>query len=122
MTHRMILLATALLAAVPARADIVTASWYGGRRHEGRLTASGCVFHAGQMTAASRTLPLGTVLRLERGGRAVVVVVSDRGPFIGHRHLDLSRGAAARLGMLNAGVAPVQMRVVGFKPLRCQPF
>ena len=116
---RTIWLLMALLAAVPARADVVVASWYGPGFH-GRATAAGCIYDQNGVTAASRSLPLGTMLRLERNGRAVVVVINDRGPYVPGRGLDLSRGAAERLGLLRAGVGRVQTTVVGFRPLRCR--
>jgi rare lipoprotein A len=116
---RKIWLPLALLAAMPVRADTVVASWYGGPQHEGRLTASGCVFHQAQLTAASRTLPFGTVLQVTRGPRSVLVLVNDRGPYIPGRGLDLSRGAADWLDMVDAGVARVQIRQVSQHPLHC---
>lgn len=92
------------------------ASWYGERFH-GRPTASGEIFDMRALTAATppqsalppgeREVPLGAVLRVRLGDRSVVVVVNDRGPFVPGRLLDLSRGAAARLGMIEAGVANV---------------
>jgi rare lipoprotein A len=89
------------------------ASWYGGSFH-GRRTASGEVFDASGLTAASRTLPFGTRLRVCRLERCVVVRINDRGPFVGHRVLDLSHGASRVLGF--SGVAfvtatPVPERV-----------
>jgi peptidoglycan hydrolase CwlO-like protein len=74
------------------------ASWY-GPGFEGNLTASGDVFHAAGLTAASRDLPLGTWLRVTREGASVIVLVNDRGPYIEERVLDLSQGAAQRLGI-----------------------
>lgn len=83
------------------------ASWYGGAHH-GRLTASGAVFDQWAMTAAHRTLPFGTMVRVTLGDRSVTVEITDRGPaaWTG-RIIDLSRGAAERLGMIQRGVAPV---------------
>jgi rare lipoprotein A len=82
------------------------ASWYGAGHH-GRRTASGEVFNSNGMTAAHRSLPFGTRLRVtnERTGRSVVVRVNDRGPFGGGRVIDVSRAAAVAIGL--AGVAPV---------------
>jgi rare lipoprotein A len=88
------------------------ASWYGGY-FDGRRTASGAVYDQDGLSAASRTLPLGTVLRVCRAGTCVQVVVNDRGPYVGDRILDLSRGAARQLGMLSAGVAYVTATPVG---------
>jgi rare lipoprotein A len=110
-----------LLAVMPVLCadSTLTASWYGSRE-EGRTTASGCAFHAAALTAAHRILPLGTVLEVRRGGRAVEVTVNDRGPYVRGRQLDLSRGAAERLGMINVGVTQVRARVVGYRVLQCR--
>src|SRR3954470_347193 len=110
---RKIWLISALLAPTMLHADTLTASWYGDHE-EGRLTAAGCRFHAAGFTAASRTLPFGTLLLVERGSRSVLVVVDDRGPFVAGRGLDLSRGAAEALGMRQVGVAPVEVQIVGY--------
>lgn len=68
-----------------------------------------------RLTAAHRTLPFGTRVRVtnKRNGRSVVVRINDRGPFIRCRIIDVSRGAARRLGMIRAGVVPVSIRVLG---------
>lgn len=73
------------------------ASWYGNELR-GHRTASGERFNPGGLTAAHRTLPLGTHVRVWHGGRSVVVRINDRGPFVRGRVMDLSRGAAASLG------------------------
>lgn len=90
-----------------------TASWYGSKFH-GRRTANGERYDMNQMTAAHRTLPFGTKVRVinERNGRAVVVRINDRGPFAGRRIIDLSRGAAGAIGMVNSGVARVKLEVL----------
>jgi rare lipoprotein A len=77
--------------------------------HHGRTMANGRPFDQNAMTAAHKTLPLGTVLRVTnpRNGNAVKVTITDRGPYIKGRVLDLSRGAAARLGMVQQGVGRV---------------
>lgn len=84
------------------------ASWY-GRRFHGRPTASGERFDMNGLTAAHRTLPFGTRVRVRntRNGREVVVRINDRGPHVKGRILDLSQAAAAALGLLHAGEAPV---------------
>lgn len=89
------------------------ASWYGGKFH-GRTTANGERFDMNELTAAHRSLPFGTRVRVtnERNGRSVVVRINDRGPFIGNRIIDLSRGAAAAVGMVSTGVAPVRVDVL----------
>ena len=73
------------------------ASWYGPKFH-GRLTASGEVYDMEALTAAHRTLPLGTYVRVRRvdGGGQVVVRINDRGPFVRGRIIDLSRAGARR--------------------------
>lgn len=89
------------------------ASWY-GPGFEGRPTASGEVFDPGQLTAAHRTLPFGTRLRVVHvaSGREVVVRINDRGPFIRGRVIDLSRAAAQRLNMIAEGTARVRLHVI----------
>ena len=82
---------------------------------QGQQVASGGRFNPNGMTAAHRTLPFGTKVRVThaRTGRSVVVTINDRGPFIKGRVIDLSRGAASALGIISAGVASVQLAVVG---------
>lgn len=86
------------------------ASYY-GERFRGRRTASGERFDPDRLTAAHRTLPFGTRLRVTnlRNGRSVVVRVTDRGPYHGRRVLDLSKEAARQLGMIRRGVARVRI-------------
>jgi len=90
------------------------ASWY-GRPYHGRWTASGEVYDMYGLTAAHRTLPFGTRVEVTRrdDGRSVVVRINDRGPFVRHRIIDLSYGAAKRIGLDVDGVAPVTVRVLG---------
>ena len=85
----------------------VLASWYGPGFH-GRLTANGEVYNQYGLTAAHKTLPFGTRLQVCYRG-CVVVRINDRGPFIGSRELDLSKGAADAIGMTASGVATVQV-------------
>ncbi|MFL6857590.1 MAG: septal ring lytic transglycosylase RlpA family protein [Allosphingosinicella sp.] len=89
------------------------ASYY-GRELEGNRTASGERFHAAALTAAHRTLPLGTKLRVTNlaNGRSVIVRVNDRGPFIRGRLLDVSLAAAREIGMVASGSADVRLEVV----------
>lgn len=77
----------------------------------GRRTASGEHFNPNGYTAASRTLPFGTRLRLTnpRTGRTVTVRVNDRGPFVRGRSLDVARGAARALGMISQGTASLEV-------------
>jgi rare lipoprotein A len=89
------------------------ASWY-GPGFDGRRTASGERFEPQAMTAAHRSLPFGTRLRVvnESTGRSVVVRINDRGPFHGSRLIDVSREAADQLGFRHKGMAKVRVRVV----------
>ncbi|HYQ39096.1 MAG TPA: septal ring lytic transglycosylase RlpA family protein [Pseudomonas sp.] len=89
------------------------ASWY-GRRHHGRHTASGERFDQHALTAAHRSLPFGTRLRVTNldNGRSVVVRVNDRGPSRRGRIIDLSRSAAERLDLLRSGTAPVRLEAL----------
>ena len=87
------------------------ASYY-GKRFAGRPTASGEIFNPGQMTAAHRTLPFGSKVRVSRGDKSVIVRINDRGPFHGNRVIDLSRAAAAELGLVNAGRGEVTLALV----------
>jgi rare lipoprotein A len=89
------------------------ASWYGDKFH-GRLTANGERFDADQLTAAHKTLPFGTVLKVTNleNGKAVTVRINDRGPFVENRIIDLSRAAAERIGMTGTGVARVRLRII----------
>jgi rare lipoprotein A len=89
------------------------ASYYAGG-FEGRSTASGEPYRAAKYTAAHRTLPFGTLLRVtnERNGRSVVVRVNDRGPFHARRIVDLSRAAAAELGLVRRGRGQVRLDVL----------
>ena len=90
-----------------------TASYYGKQFH-GRRTANGETFNMNAMTAASKTLPFGTKVRVtnRNNGKSVVVRINDRGPYVGRRILDLSRGAATRIGMIGSGTAHVRIDVL----------
>ncbi len=87
------------------------ASWYGAR-FAGRKTASGERFDPGEMTAAHRTLPFGSRVRVTHGGKSVVVRINDRGPFHGGRVIDLSKAAADELGLVGAGSGRVQLALL----------
>lgn len=89
------------------------ASYY-GRRFHGRLTANGERFNMRELTAAHKTLPFGSLVRVTnpRNGRSVTVRINDRGPFIRGRHIDLSRAAAEEIGMISTGHARVEMELV----------
>lgn len=86
------------------------ASYYGAE--SGARTASGARYNPGGMTAAHRSLPFGTKLKVTHGGRSVVVTVNDRGPFVRGRVLDLSKGAAQVIGLTGRGVGHVVAEVL----------
>lgn len=112
------LLGTLLMTACassPRHGDFVKrgmASWY-GPRHHGKKTASGELFDMNAMTAAHRTLPFNTWVRVQSLSthNEVRVRINDRGPYSGHRIIDLSREAAKRLGMLTRGEEEVELSV-----------
>lgn len=89
------------------------ASWYGPGFH-GNRTANGEVYNQNRLTAAHKSLPFGTKVRVTntRNGRSVVVRINDRGPFIGGRIIDLSAAAARRVGVMQSGVAPVRIEIL----------
>ncbi len=89
------------------------ASWY-GPGFNGKRTASGERFRQGQLTAAHKSLPFGTIVRVTnlQNARSVDVRINDRGPFVRGRVIDLSRGAAEQLRMIRTGVVPVEVRVL----------
>ncbi len=89
------------------------ASWY-GKRYHGRATASGARFDMNAMTAAHRSLPFGTRVRVTNlaNRRSVVVTINDRGPYAGRRIIDVSRHAAEILGMVRKGVVRVRVHTV----------
>ncbi len=89
------------------------ASWYGPGFY-GNRTANGEVFRPGTLTAAHRTLPFGTKVRVTnlRNGRSAVVRINDRGPFYGRRVIDLAHGAASQLGLISSGIAQVKLEVL----------
>lgn len=100
-----------------ARHDVFEgyASYYGKEFH-GKKTASGEIFDMYQLTAAHRTLPLGTICRVTNldNHKSVIVKINDRGPFVEGRILDLSYGAAKALGGLSRGVIPVRIEVLKY--------
>jgi rare lipoprotein A len=121
-TPRLLALLVAVTAAVPGVAvpgvhafelfgkRIGQASWYGAEFAR-RRTASGEVFDPHKLTGAHRTLPFGSKVRVTNlhNGRSVLVTITDRGPFLRHREIDLSYGAARVLGMVERGVARVSI-------------
>ena len=90
------------------------ASWYGPGFH-GRTTANGESYNQNAMTAAHKGLKFGTKVRVtnQRNGKSVTLRINDRGPFVKGRIIDVSKAAAGKLGMRNAGVAPVCVSIVG---------
>jgi rare lipoprotein A len=97
----------------PPYRKIGLASWYGAK-WQGRRTSSGDAFDRHELTAAHRTLPLHTRLRVTNlaNGRNVEVKVSDRGPYKHHRIIDLSQAAAARIGLQRKGIGRVKIEVI----------
>jgi rare lipoprotein A len=95
------------------KVQVGTASWYGKQFH-GRQTASGDTYDMFQFTAAHRTLPLGTIVKVTnlRNGKWVIVKVNDRGPYVGHRLVDLSYGAAQMLAFRQRGIEKVKLEVI----------
>jgi len=89
------------------------ASWYGAQ-FAGRATASGERFDPGELTAAHRTLPFGSKVRVTHAGsgRSVVVRINDRGPFHGNRVIDLSQAAAEEIGLRSAGSGRVELALL----------
>jgi rare lipoprotein A len=89
------------------------ASYYADK-FDGRRTASGEIFDQDALTAAHRTLPMGSLVKVtcEKTGRSVTVRVNDRGPFTGSRVIDVSKAAARELGMLNAGLTDVTLELL----------
>ena len=115
----LVAIGSCLVAAAPASAGggirprIGQASWY-GPGFANRKTASGQRFDPNGLTGAHKTMPLGTHVRVTnlRNGRSVMVTINDRGPYRGRRELDLSYGAARRIGLLERGVERVLIEPV----------
>ncbi len=101
--------------------EVGIASWY-GPGFDGNYTANGEIYDMNGISAAHKTLPFGTIVRVVdlETGRSVVVRINDRGPFIEGRIIDLSKGAAERLGIIDKGIAKVGLRIVrwpeGYRP------
>jgi len=91
------------------------ASWYSVGTNSGTRTASGKRLTNEAATAAHKTLPLGTKVRVtnERNGKSEIVTIIDRGPYVRDRIIDLTIGSAERLGFLHHGVVPVKVEVLG---------
>ncbi len=91
------------------------ASWYGPDFH-GKKTSNGEIYNMYAMTAAHKTLPMNTVVRVTNlsNSKEVVVRINDRGPFVQNRIIDLSKSAASKINMIATGTAPVKVEVIGF--------
>jgi rare lipoprotein A len=97
--------------------DRGVASWYGPGFH-GRMTANGETYDQEELTAAHKTLPFNTLVRVEnvRNGKSVVVRINDRGPFVGNRIIDLSHKAARNIEMVGTGTAEVRLTIINPDP------
>jgi len=93
--------------------EVGIASWY-GPGFDGNYTANGEIYDMNGISAAHKTLPFGTIVRVVdlETGKSVVVRINDRGPFIEGRIIDLSKGAAEKLGIIDKGIARVGLRIV----------
>jgi len=91
------------------------ASWYGPNFH-GRLTSNGERYNMYALTAAHKTLPMNTIVKVTNlnNGKSVVVRINDRGPFVKGRIIDLSYAAGKKIGLDKSGTAPVLLKVIGF--------
>jgi rare lipoprotein A len=107
---------------VTAPSRSVTAS-YQGSGTAGQTTASGEPYNPNALTAASRNLPIGSIVRVTNPetGRSVKVRINDRGPMVHRRSLDLSKGAAEKIGITHKGVARVKLAVVKSHPASVEP-
>ena len=96
----------------------IKASWYGPRFH-GKFTANGEVYDQMALTAAHKSLSFGTLLKITnpKNGKSVIVRINDRGPYIEGRELDLSKGAAIELEILEKGVARVKVQEVALNEI-----
>lgn len=92
------------------------ASWYGPDFH-GKLTSNGETYNMHDMTAAHKTFPMNTIVKVVNveNGRSTVVRINDRGPFVGTRIIDLSNAAAHKIAMVKKGTAKVRLEVLGFQ-------
>ena len=92
------------------------ASWYGPDFH-GKLTSNGETYNMHDMTAAHKTLPMNTIVKVTNveNGLTTIVRVNDRGPFVASRIIDLSNAAAHKIEMVNKGTAPVSIEILGFE-------
>src|SRR6478735_5424662 len=112
----LLLIAVVLFGCASAYTETGKASYYSNKL-EGRKMANGDKYRPGKLTAAHKTLPFGTRLKVTNleSGKSVKVKVTDRGPFSPGRVVDLSYKAAKKVDLVQAGVAPVKIKVVGKK-------
>ena len=117
------LVLVALLFYAAAFAHEGKASYYHDK-FEGRRTASGTIFTQNKMTCAHKTLPFGTKLLVTNlsNDKQIQVVVTDRGPFIKGRHIDLSKSAASKIGMIGKGVQKINFKIVGVVPVKVKAY
>ncbi|MDR3718461.1 MAG: septal ring lytic transglycosylase RlpA family protein [Bryobacteraceae bacterium] len=95
------------------------ASWYGIPYH-GRQAANGEIYDMNELTAAHRTLPFGAIVKVTSAGsnESVTVRITDRGPFVGDRIIDLSRQAARQIDMIGPGIMKVKLQLIAYGPAR----
>lgn len=93
--------------------EVGIASWY-GPGFDGRHTANGEIYDMNGISAAHKTLPFGTIVQVVdlETGKSVIVRINDRGPFIEGRIIDLSKGAAEKLGIIDKGITKVGLRIL----------
>ncbi len=93
--------------------EVGIASWY-GPGFDGNFTANGEVYDMNGISAAHKTLPFGTIVRVVEfsTGKSIIVRINDRGPFIEGRIIDLSKGAAKELGIIDKGITKVGLRII----------
>ena len=111
-----------LLSTAAAQTETGYASWYGGK-FQGRRTASGEIFDTSQLTAAHKTLPFGSLVKVTnlKNGETVEVKINDRGPFVEGRIIDLSMAAAQAIHLLGDGVGRVTIEVTGTASIHTAP-
>lgn len=112
----LIVLLTVMASNIVVKAESGISSYYGIPYH-GRKAANGTVYSMYKYTAAHRTLPFGTLVEVEnlKNHKKAIFEITDRGPFVKNRILDVSKIGAVTLGMLKSGVAPVNVRILGNK-------
>ncbi len=113
---------SAPFAPAPGWTETGVASWYGDPYH-GRQSANGEIYDMEQMTAAHRTLMFGAILRVTNlaNDKQVQVRITDRGPFVDNRIIDLSRAAARAIDMIGPGTARVKIQLLAYGPARMAP-